>query len=326
MTGQLTPIAALDILPDGTIRRVTDRWPAPAPGDGALWRWLHCDRTDPAFAEWSRAHLPSLARSGLVQAETRPRFDMLDDGLVLNLRAINLNPEQAEEDMVSMRLWMTPLLVVSTRYRRMFVIEELVAAMEAGRAPLSTGAFAVRLADRITARIESVAAEREESLDEVEEQLLDAHPDRVGTGETEIALIARSIIKMRRYIAPQREALARFAASDAPYITKAERFALREIANRTTRSVEDLDTIRERLASLRAHIDGLNAARIGRNGFVLSIVAAIFLPLGFLTGLFGVNLAGMPGGNWPGAFAALCAGTAVLGVALWFFFRWKRWF
>ena len=48
--------------------------------------------------------------------------------------------------------------------------------------------------------------------------------------------------------------------------------------------------------------------------------------LHFLTGLFGVNLAGMPGGNWPGAFAALCAGTVVLGVALWFFFRWKRWF
>ena len=130
MTGQLTPIAALDIMPDGTIRRVTEPWPAPAPGDGALWRWLHCDRTDAAFAEWSRAHLPALARSGLVQAETRPRFDMLDDGLVLNLRAINLNPEQAEEDMVSMRLWMTPALVVSTRYRRMFVIEELVAAME----------------------------------------------------------------------------------------------------------------------------------------------------------------------------------------------------
>jgi zinc transporter len=155
---------------------------------------------------------------------------------------------------------------------------------------------------------------------------LDAHPDKIGAGETEIALIARSIIKLRRYIAPQREALARFAASDAPFIGKGERFALREIANRTTRSVEDLDTIRERLASLRAHIDGLNAARIGRNGFVLSIVAAIFLPLGFLTGLFGVNLAGMPGGSWPGAFAALCAGTVVLGVALWFFFRWKRWF
>ena len=47
------------------------------------------------------------------------------------------------------------------------------------------------------------------------------------------------------------------------------------------------------------------------------MVAAIFLPLGFLTGLFGVNLAGMPGVDWPWAFAALAGVTAALGLGLW---------
>ena len=131
---------------------------------------------------------------------------------------------------------------------------------------------------------------------------------------------------MRRHTAPQREALSRLAVSDAAFIPAAIRYDLREIANRNMRAVEDLDTVRDRVASLRAHIDSMHAARLGRNGFILSVVAAIFLPLGFLTGLFGVNLAGMPGADWPWAFAALAGATGTLGLGLWLWFRWQRWF
>lgn len=326
MSQTLVPISAVDVLPDGSIRAVTDRWPAAAPGPGALWRWLHCDRTGAGFADWVASQLPAPARSGLLQIETRPRCDLAEGGLILNLRAINLNQGQIAEDMVSLRLWVTPGLVVTTRLRRMFVVEDLLADMQAGQAPLTSAAFIARLADRITQRIENFASDREEAIDTIEEELLDSRPDRIGTGEMEIARIARSVIKLRRHIAPQREALTRLAALDIPAIPTAERFELREVANRTTRTVEDLDTIRERLASLRAHVDSLHAARMGRNGFILSVVAAIFLPLGFLTGLFGVNLAGMPGVNWPWAFGALSVATAVLGLALWMLFRWMKWF
>ncbi len=101
---------------------------------------------------------------------------------------------------------------------------------------------------------------------------------------------------------------------------------MREVANRTFRPVEELDATRDRLASLRSHVDSLHAARIGRQGFVLSVVAAIFLPLGFLTGLFGVNVAGMPGIDTPWAFAVLAVGSAAIGVALYPMFRLMRWF
>ncbi len=78
--------------------------------------------------------------------------------------------------------------------------------------------------------------------------------------------------------------------------------------------------------ALRAHVDSLHAARIGKQGFVLSLVAAVFLPLGFLTGLFGVNIAGMPGIDWPWAFAALTGVSVALCIALVLYFRWLRWF
>jgi zinc transporter len=327
---RLTPLAAVDVLADGTVRGVGEGWPAAAPGAGAAWRWLHCDRTAPGFAAWSHDHLPGPARAGMLEAQARPRCDMVEDGgaagLVLNLSAVNLNKDQDPEDMVSIRLWITPALVVSTRYRRMFLIEELLAEMKEGRGPRSTAGFVLRLADRIVRRIEDIAREREEALDRIEELLLDNRPDRLGAGEQEMARIMRSVIKLRRHVGPQREALARMAGSEAGFLTKAERFGFRELANRLARSAELLDALRERLASLRSHVDSLHAAQMGRNSFALSVVAVIFLPLSFLTGLFGVNLAGIPGADWPWAFGALSLTTVLIAAGLWLFFHWKRWF
>lgn len=326
MTRILAPIAAYDIWPDGRATPLDEAWPDPTPGKGAAWRWLHCDRTEAPFADWATEKLPAPVRAALLQAETRPRCDAVGDGLLLTLRGMNLNPGAEGEDMVALRLWVTEKLVVTTRYRRLFVIDELRTDLDEGRAPAGTGAFVARLADRITARIEEVSLDREDATDAIEEMLLDNVPDALGAGEGEISRIARSVIKLRRHVAPQREALSRLSHTEMTFVGPAERYELREVANRTQRSVEELDTTRDRLASLRAHIDSLHAWRMGRQSFVLSVAAAVFLPLGFLTGLFGVNIGGMPGIDSPYAFAILSGASAVLGLGLWLLFRFLRWF
>ena len=323
---ELAPLAAYDIRADGSAVAVTGDWPAAVPAEGAAWRWLHCDRTAPAFAEWAEAHLPAAVRAALLAAETRPRADPVAGGLLLTLRGINFNPGQDSDDMVSVRLFVTDRLAVTARFRRIFAVDELRAEVTGGTPPASPTAFAARLAGLLTARIEAVIAAREEATDAVEEVLLDDKPDALGTGEREIGQLARSVIKLRRHIAPQREALARLAGMEAPGLGEADRDELREVANRTLRLVEELDATRDRLASLRAHTDSLHAARIGRQGFVLSVVAAVFLPLGFLTGLFGVNVAGIPGVDHPWAFALLSGVSVALGLALVLLFRWLRWF
>ena len=102
--------------------------------------------------------------------------------------------------------------------------------------------------------------------------------------------------------------------------------ALREISDRATRWVEEIDGARECLAALADHLDARQAARMGRHGYVLTLVAAVFLPLQFLTGLFGVNLAGIPFAKEPWSFGALALGCVAIGVALWLFFRRRGWF
>ena len=97
-----------------------------------------------------------------------------------------------------------------------------------------------------------------------------------------------------------------------------------EAADRLTRTVEELDAARDRAAVTHEEM----ASRVGeltnQRLYVLSIITAIFLPLGFITSLLGVNVGGVPGQHVEWGFWLLCGLFAVgLGIQLWLFRRWK---
>ncbi len=60
--------------------------------------------------------------------------------------------------------------------------------------------------------------------------------------------------------------------------------------------------------------------------YVLSVIAAIFLPLGFLTGLLGINVGGIPGADNPEAFWLFGAGLFCLVLIEVFIFKKLKWF
>jgi zinc transporter len=137
---------------------------------------------------------------------------------------------------------------------------------------------------------------------------------------TLLAGMRHDAIVFRRYIAPQREAYARFAANETGLLREEMKGAAREEADRLTRIVEELDITRERAAIIHDQLVDRRAEEMNRNMMVLSVVTAIFLPLGFLTGLLGINVAGMPGAQWGPAFWVVC-GTlfSITLIQLWLF-------
>ncbi|PTW50113.1 zinc transporter ZntB [Rhodovulum kholense] len=316
------PLAAFDIGPDGTARPIAEAWPAAAPGPGAAWRWLHFALANPALADWTEAHLPAVAAEAILQTETRPRCTPLEGGLIVNLRGVNLNAGAEPEDMVSLRIWVAPGLVVSVRRSKVFALDDLRRAAAAGTAPPSPGAFLAEIAEGLTDRFEAVSVELEDLTDELEEAILEREEeDRA----VDLAPLRRKAIRLRRHAGPQREALGRLSEGQTALIDAEARILLGESANRAARTVEELDAVAARLVALHDHLEGLRGTVMARNGYVLSVVAAIFLPLGFLTGLFGVNVAGMPGTANPWAFALLSAANVVLALGLLALFRLLRW-
>lgn len=314
------PVAAYDIDSAGKARQAPDTKPRPEPG--MAWRWLHFEVRGGEFPDWARGHLPPVVSSALLQTETRPRCQPVEDGLILILRGVNRNPGAVPDDMVSLRMWVTQRLVVSARIRRVFAADDLREGMASGNGPPSAGAFIVRLARNLTDRIEDLSLSAEAETDALEEQILGDDHRRAD----DLGPLRASAIRLRRHVGPQREALAKLAQVAPTVADPAECAELAELAERTMRTVEELDSISDRLTALQDHIASHTAERLTRQSFILSVVAAIFLPLGFLTGLFGVNVAGMPGTESPWAFALLSLGMLAVGVVVALVFRFMRWF
>lgn len=310
-------ICVFDISADGTTTVPKDT----ALGGNAAYRWWHFDLSDPALADWTSAHLPAIPAGALLQPETRPRCDRYDDGLMLNLRGINLNAGQPAEQMVAIRMWVAQGVVITVRLRKVFAIDDIRKESAAQMAPPSPAEFVTTLISRLTLRVqEEVSAISR--LTEFFEADLD---DEATPIPKELPLTRRRVIRLRRYLEPQRAALAKLAGSDMALIPEEARLALRELANRTTIAVEELDAQRERLITVQDDHDLDVARKQARHAHVLSVAAGVFLPISFLTGLFGVNLAGMPGLQHPWAFGALCLSIIALTIALIALMRRIRW-
>jgi zinc transporter len=59
--------------------------------------------------------------------------------------------------------------------------------------------------------------------------------------------------------------------------------------------------------------------------YVLSVVAAIFLPLTFVTGLLGMNVGGLPGVESPRGFLVALVVMVVTSAAMLIYFRFRKW-
>ena len=265
--------------------------------------------------------MPPIVARSLKATETRPRVSAQGDGLILTLRGANLNAGSEVEDMVSVRIWATETILVTVRRRKIFAVDAIRLDAEQGQAPATTAEFLLALCDGLTERIETVSLD----LDEITEQMETEVYDEEDESQPKLAPLRRKVIKLRRHIGPQTDALNLLAAIETPVIPASLRPRLHETANRATRSVEELHEVRERLTAISDHLDLVQTARMGRNGFALSVIAVIFLPLGFLTGLFGVNLGGIPGAQSSVGFFLLCVALAALGVGLYILMRWRRW-
>ncbi len=296
-----------------------DRW---NPGQGVLW--VHLNFEDPGARQWieRREALNDIARSALLMEDTRPRSISRGSNLLLALRGVNLNPGQNPEDMVSIRIWTDGQQIVSTHRRRLLAEEELLDRLKAGEGPCCVADWLVDLTDRLVELMGDTVDGLEDSVVALEEGLLAGETEGLRHG---LAQVRKQALGIRRFLAPQREALNRLAAEQLAWLDELNALRLREVNDRLIRHIEDIDAVGERAAVAHEELLSTLSEQLNSRTYVFTIIATLFLPLGFFTGLMGINVGGMPGVESDTAFwvvVALCLVIA-LGVAV--FLRWRRW-
>lgn len=287
-------------------------------GDKGLW--VHLDGTHESTEEWLRTDsgLNPYIIDGLLASETRPRCDGYEEGIMVVLRGVNLNPGAEAEDMVSIRIWIEEHRAISLQIRPLMAVDDIQQQIKRGKGPLSTGHLVARLAAQLTERMAPIIEDVSDQISNLEDQLIRSHEDGgpIDLRELRFNLIKfrRIAISLRRYIAPQRDALIRFSQLDEDWLDSRIQGRLRETVDRVTRITEELDEVRERSSVLQDELMSRISQRMERTMYVLTLVAAVMLPLGFLTGLLGINVGGVPGIETKWAFWAVCGGLFVIAV------------
>ncbi len=293
------------------------------PEDGIAW--LHFDYTHDNARQWieNEGHLDNLVVEALLTGESRPRATPMGDGLLVALRGVNLSPGSNPEDMVGIRIWTDGTRIISSRKRRLLSASDLVEQLHKGDGPCTAGEFLIMLSDRLMSRMQTTIDDTEDKVASIEEEILSAGDYNL---RSQIASLRREVISLRRYLSPQREAMLQLQTVKMSWLTADERQSLREVTDHLIRYVEDLDSVRDRAAVAQEELANRLAEDMNNRMYVLSLVAAVFLPLGFLTGLLGINVGGIPGAENPLSFWVFCAMLVTLvGFQVWIFKR-KSWF
>ncbi|MBU0726900.1 MAG: zinc transporter ZntB [Alphaproteobacteria bacterium] len=286
--------------------------------------WLHLERSVAGLDDWLQtvAGLPRAAIGALLAEDTRPRCDSWPAGLLLNLRGVNMNPGAAPEDTLSVRIWATDRLIITLRLKPIIAVRSLHQRLTEANGPHDIAEFMARLAVGLTDLMAPVLDGMEEELDRMEEV---AEADHTQIRIDALTDLRSKASLLRRFLAPQQAAVARLTTSTEVWLTDSARLSLRQTSDDVTRYVEDLDALRERAAILKDAITQKQAERANRTMYVLTIVAGVFLPLGFLTGLLGINVGGMPGVDSANAFWIVCALLVVIVIGEWLFLKRRGW-
>jgi zinc transporter len=306
---------------DGPVRRIAPDEASDYKGSGFVW--LHVDSLEEVdvAALIGDGDVPDVAASALVATETRPRCDRIGDGAIVNLRGLAEGHNDHVEELVSIRMWVRAGRVNSVTRRPLGATNNVVAKMEAATI-VDPGDLVAAFAREISTDLDPVVAELGDRLDDCESALEDRQVYKM---RTTIARVRAQAIGYRRFVAPDRDALATLAAHDFGWLAEEDRLHIREAGDRFARMTEELEAVRERAALLHEQLTDMRSEMVDQRSLYISVVAFIFLPLTFITGLLGMNVEGIPYDDSPWAFWGVVVFCILVGMVVLGWFARRHW-
>ena len=296
-------------------------WNPAAPGE---LLWLHLCRTHEEAEPWleSALGLPEPVAEMLTDDGNRPRAYRDGETLVAVLRGINFNPGAEPEDMISMQLWSDGTRLLTLRREPLQTPRDVLAEVDSGSGPTDAGALVTELVEQIIARMNKSIVDMNMVIDRLEDADIDDEGDEI---LERTSAIRRNCLALKRHMGPQHGALEAIAKARLPWFEEHDRREIAETIERLRRYLDDIDVSMESAVVLQDELRARALASSEKTNFLLTLVASIFLPLGFLTGLLGINVGGMPGTDDADAFWLVvyaCGGLLVVQLILFFLWRW----
>lgn len=168
-----------------------------------------------------------------------------------------------------------------------------------------------------------ITDELQHDIENLEHNILDS-PEKEELHQ--ILKLKKDMVFLRKSVIPVREAIGALEKTDSPLIEKSTRQFLRDVYDHTIYIGESVENYREMLQSLLdIYLTGLSN-KLNNVMKILTVISTIFIPLTFIAGLYGMNFKTIPGDSHPYGFVIATVIMLLIGIAMVFVLRRKKWF
>ncbi len=288
--------------------------------------WVHLDLSNPRALKWLRenADLPDFAENLMLNVEeSRPLCIIKGNDLLFGLRTINLTPRSEPDDMVFLRLFATKNKLITVRLHPALNFKEISDDFKSSSGPTDINTLIDTILDTTLDKISDTISDIEDNLDELEEAVI--LQKTTDSTSAELSEILRKAVIMRRFLIPSRDAFGTLSRNQCPWFTQTLIHASYEDFHRMERIMEDIELLADRTRINQEALRNIDLKKSQQNMYMLSVVATLFLPLSFITGLFGMNVGGIPLSGSTDGLWMISLLILFIGLFMLYLFKKLRW-
>ena len=285
--------------------------------------WVHLDANHKDTKSWLETevnYLDHLIIDALTAEETRPRIIEFVGGLLIILRGVNLNESAQPQDMVSIRMWIDNDRVITIQRRDMKAIYDLTQKADEGKLIKNSGEFLYNLIYQILSNTSPFIYGLNERVDILEEKIMTTHDLKF---REEILQIRTQSMMFKRYLVPQKEVVSKLRSAEYKWNDDWAKRHFQENFEHISRLIDEAEEASNRSQILHDELANALTEKLNKNMYKLSLITVIFMPLTFITGLFGMNVGGIPGQGNPAAFYTYASVMLIVILMHFLFFRKK---
>ena len=300
--------------------------------DAALVRansvvWLHFNARVGRARDWIARceRLPEASRRFLLETDDRKRLERTGDslmGVISDIRydfGLDFDPEQ----IAALRFHLDRGRLISTRRQPCSAADQLRTEINNGHHFDSTAKLLIHLFESQVAKLNETTARGRGMLDDIEDRVL---AGQMRGQHAQLGGIRRLAVRLNHHFGPEYRMLQRLCRRSPSWFGETDNLALADVVEEFRELVDDLTETQERAKLLQEELAARVAEQTNRNLYILSLFTALLLPPSLIAGIFGMNVAGLPGLQDGNAFLWVMLGMAAVSGFILLLLYWRRLF
>jgi magnesium transporter len=265
----------------------------------------------------------SLVSEDILNTGQRPKFEDYEDYVYIVLKMLHQPKDEILAEQVSIIIGKN--YVISFQEASGDVFKSIRDRIRNGKGRIrKMGAdyLAYSLIDSIVDNYYIVLETLGDKLEEIEDNVVNnPTPDILKT----IHGMKRELIFLKKSIWPLREVVSSFNRVESKLIKKSTNIFIRDLYDHTIQVIDTIETFRDMNSGMLDIYMSSVSNKMNEVMKVLTIFAAIFIPLTFIAGIYGMNFQYMPELGWQWGYFTVVGFMAIVGVILLFYFKIKKW-